>query len=79
MCFGGWMQDKLDEGKICRKCDRWLGSYKRAALVIEISEKYENGRIFRTRQSICKQCLLQGKTPAEWAQGIVAKAKARKS
>lgn len=79
MCFEGWVDDERDKGNICIQCGSWIvGGKAKAAMCIEVESRWENGYTTTKFLSTCSDCLLQGKTPDEWARGVVMAATAKR-
>ena len=79
LCFKDWVEERKDEGKICIRCGKWIiGGKSKAALYIEATEEWADGKQFKKYSSVCEPCLLNGKTVDEWAKDVVDKAKKAK-
>lgn len=71
-CFEGWIAEVKQEGKICIKCGNWV---KAGSAGMDVEEREVESKKMVSKAAVCMNCLTGGKSPEEWAEAMVAKAK----
>lgn len=55
MCYKEWLEEKLEEGKICRQCGEWIKRANKGMAIIATSQ-YEDGFKYDNHIAFCEQC-----------------------